>query len=268
MAGKSFGPYRSEHDKRQRVVNGFATQSFRDQADRDYLAARLACRCELVPQFLWASQQAIEKYLKAILLYNRIKATDVRHDLIAALNLTQQVSFSIRTSDRTQEFIKHLAACGECRYIDVPYWVNGHVLIDLDISVWELRRYCQILDVFGKELPPNEERLLAKARADVERSGDEPRHKFKLNGGYLEKILASPRHPSRSALVWQNASYGVRSRRMVRVKHHMQAENSILLYFPEVLEELLGYVAIPKRVADFYRSQLPGAGKNTKVKPR
>lgn len=71
----------SEQDKLERFVNGFGTQSFRDQADRDYIAARLACRHELFPQFLWSSHQAIEKYLKAILLYNRIKANQVGHDL-------------------------------------------------------------------------------------------------------------------------------------------------------------------------------------------
>lgn len=35
----SFAPYQSEEDKLDRYLNGFATQSFRDQADRDYIAA-------------------------------------------------------------------------------------------------------------------------------------------------------------------------------------------------------------------------------------
>ena len=63
-------PYASEQDKIYRHINSFASQSFRDQAERDYIAARQACRAELMPQFLWASHQAIEKYLKGILLYN------------------------------------------------------------------------------------------------------------------------------------------------------------------------------------------------------
>lgn len=38
-----FALYTSEEDKLDRYLNSFATQSFRDQADRDYIAARLAC---------------------------------------------------------------------------------------------------------------------------------------------------------------------------------------------------------------------------------
>src|SRR5688500_5683839 len=105
----SFAPYTSEEDKLDRYLNGFATQSFRDQADRDYIAARLACRYELFPQFLWSSQQALEKYLKGILLYNRIKATRVGHDLNKALALIEQASFEVELSARSRKFIDHIA---------------------------------------------------------------------------------------------------------------------------------------------------------------
>lgn len=54
-------------------LNNFATRSFRDVADQDYVLARIAYRSELYAQFLWSGLQAIEKYLKAILLYNRIQ---------------------------------------------------------------------------------------------------------------------------------------------------------------------------------------------------
>ena len=91
----SFAPYASEQDKLDRFVNSFATQSFRDQADRDYVSARLACRHELFPQFLWASHQAVEKYLKAILLYNRVRATKVGHDLARALSLAESLQFKV-----------------------------------------------------------------------------------------------------------------------------------------------------------------------------
>lgn len=63
---------KKDQDKLDRRINDFASRSFRDMADRDYIAARLACRAELMPQCLWSAQQAIEKYLKYILLVNRI----------------------------------------------------------------------------------------------------------------------------------------------------------------------------------------------------
>ncbi len=53
-------------------VNDYITRSFRDVADEDYVAARALYRDGLDRQFLWAALQSVEKYLKAILAYNRI----------------------------------------------------------------------------------------------------------------------------------------------------------------------------------------------------
>lgn len=65
-------------------LNSFASRCFRDVADRDYISARMCYRAGLISQFHWAALQAFEKYYKAILLYNRIKAKNVRHDLSLA----------------------------------------------------------------------------------------------------------------------------------------------------------------------------------------
>ena len=252
----SFAPYTSEKDKLDRYLNSFATQSFRDQADRDYVAARLACRYELFPQFLWSSQQAIEKYLKAILLYNRIDATKVRHDIHKALALTNRLSFNIDLSERSRKFIDLVATYGEFRYLDIPFHIHGHVLVDLDLTVWELRRYCQVLHVFGKTLPAKEQALLDKAMEELGRSSTEPRHKFRLHNGLLEKMLGKHRHPSRGALLWQNGCFSGRKRSSVRVRHHMNAQNPHLTHYPQMLDELLKYVFIPPKIADAYRAHL------------
>ena len=55
--------------QRDRELNSWAFRSFRDIADGDYIAARMAYRAQLPVQFLWASQQAIEKYLKCALFH-------------------------------------------------------------------------------------------------------------------------------------------------------------------------------------------------------
>lgn len=259
--------YKSEQDKLERYVNSFATQSFRDQADRDYVAARLACRSELMPQFLWASQQAVEKYLKAILLYNRINATKVGHDLAKAMSLTKQLSFVIELSARSRSFFDHLAEYGEFRYIDVPYHVEGYVLVDLDLLIWELRRYCQVLNVFGKVLPPAEQTLLDAARDQLSRSSTMPKHKFRLNGGILEQMLNEKGNPSRSALLWNNFVYGVRSRSKVRAKQHWHVQNPLLYLYPEMLDELLKYVFIPGRLVDGYREHLAHIKANPEARP-
>jgi len=54
----------------QVVLNTYATDIFRNQADFDYISARANYRLKLRQQFLWSAQQAVEKYLKAILLFN------------------------------------------------------------------------------------------------------------------------------------------------------------------------------------------------------
>jgi len=42
------------------LINDFAIRSFRDTADGDYIAARMAFRVALLQQFFWSSQQAVE----------------------------------------------------------------------------------------------------------------------------------------------------------------------------------------------------------------
>lgn len=240
-------------DHIQRCINSFATQSFRDQADRDYISARLACRYELYPQFLWASHQAIEKYLKAILLYNRIEAKNVRHNLAAALNLTQKLSFNIELSSRSKDFIKHISEYGEYRYLDIPYYVLGYLMVDLDLTVWELRRYCQVLYPIVSDITLDEEEALKVAWINIEKSKSESRYKYRMANGLLEKILDDPKHFSRLPFLWQNSMYGVRHRAVVKIKKHMHFQNPILYLNPDALNELRKLVFIPHKLATEYQ---------------
>ena len=91
------------------LVNDFAIRSFRDIADADYIAARMACRATLLTQFLWASQQAVEKYLKCILLLNRIPANEVLHDLEKALaKINESGQLAMDLTAETKNFIEML----------------------------------------------------------------------------------------------------------------------------------------------------------------
>src|SRR5678815_5339299 len=104
------------------LLNDFATRSFRDVADLDYIAARLACRAHLHSQFNWCALQAIEKYLKAILLYNRIRAKKVNHDLGIALKLMKSLPFELDLSAPTMELIDYLGDVGRFRYLEISYY--------------------------------------------------------------------------------------------------------------------------------------------------
>lgn len=239
-----------------RRINSFASRSFRDIADRDYIAARLACRARLMPQAMWAAQQCFEKYLKYILLVNRIPAKKVGHNIAAALQLTERLSFRLEISSESREFIDHIAEYGQYRYLDVSWFIEGPVLFNLDKATWELRRYAQILDVFGKELPTNEQGWLEEAKERLKQSSKRPPHEFRLNGGVLEEVLKSKNHPARRALIWQNRYFGNRKKESITVPDHFDFSNAPLYLYPEILEELNKFVFIPDRLQEGYREHL------------
>lgn len=221
------------------LVDDFAVRSFRDEGDADYIAARMAWRARLVTPSLWASQQTIEKYLKCILLLNRIPARHVKHDLAAALA-------AIRSSGKllldlpsvAREFIEYIDAFGRFRYLEASNVAFGRSLVVLDRTAWELRRYCTRSE---------------EARKLVIRSGETP-PKARIPGGYLESILDDPKNPGRQPLVWRNPFFGARGRRRVTRENWFIATNAPLYLHPEILDEVLKYVHLPNYMADGYRS--------------
>jgi hypothetical protein len=112
-------------------------------------------------------------------------------------------------------------------------------VVDLDLAVWELRRYCQVLNVFGKVLQLESKSYLMPRGSDLVASNTKPRHKFRLANGLLEKILDEKKHPSRSALLWHNPCFGVRARATILAKSHLSFQNPLLYVYPEMLDELV-----------------------------
>jgi hypothetical protein len=221
------------------LVNDFAVRCFRDIGDADYIAARMACRGALVMQFLWASQQAVEKYLKGILLLNRIPAKDVRHDLGKALSrINGSGKLTLDLTQGTREFITMLDECGQYRYFEVSNVAFGADLVTLDRAVWELRRYCTL----AKE-PPQARLRDGFAAPQV-----------RIPGGYLEKVIDNKKDLAREPLLWQNGFFGKRARKTVRLKKWFQAHNAPLYLNPHILDEVLKYVYLPRDVAAAYRA--------------
>ena len=251
-----------------RRINDFATRAFRDMADRGLPCSPIGLQSRLDAAVSFGHhKQAIEKYLKCVLLLNRIPAQKVRHDIKKALELTKKLTFNVDLSERSQKFIDHVATYGEWRYLDVSTFVVGRVLVSLDLAVWELRRYCQVLNVFGKKLIPAEQEMLDTALEELRLSGTKPRHTFQISRGYLEEILANPKHPARDALVWHNPCYGVRSRKTVKVRDVLQAFNAPLYLFPDMLDELLKYVFIPQGHVDAWRETPEGDSRRSSEAP-
>lgn len=216
----------------------FAYCSFRDVGDDDYVAARMAFRAALASQSLWASQQAAEKYLKCILLLNRIPASDVGHDLGKAINrVNRSGKLTLDLTDGTRDFIGKLDSYGRFRYLEISNVAFGRELVVLDKMVWELRRYCT-LDT-------------QHHRTTIRKGSAAPR--VLLHGGRLEQIIANKKDPARQALLWQNGFFGNSMRKKVRIPSWFRAHNSPLFLNPDILREIEKYVYLPRSVKEAYR---------------
>lgn len=219
-------------------LNSCAIAAFRDTADGDYITARLAFREECYEQFLWSAEQAIEKYLKCILVLRRIPRPkrDIGHDLLRAIELIgEQV---LQLTKPTEELIKHLqrTAIG-ARYFEVATVAQGDELVVVDRAVWELRRFCT---------PTNEFSTVALTAGQLP-----PR--IRLCGGRLEKVIDTPKCPGREALLWQNAFFGRRSRRRVRPpRWGLSCKNAPLYVMPDVASEFAKYARIPHDAVTAY----------------
>lgn len=238
------------------LLNDFALRSFREIADGDYIAARLSFRSQLIPQFLWQSLQALEKYLKCILVLNRIKAPR-SHSLEELLHAFENAGkFEIRMSAKTRKFLEYLDTYGRFRYYETPYHTFGNELFRLDHAVWEIRRYARVLD-YKVSLPDGQELLGLEAELRRnERAEARSPQEFSIIGGHIEKILAKRDHPSRPALIWNNLYFGKSRRKHIRYRRFLMAGNSPLSLHPEILDEVLKYVFLPKDVVQAYRNKV------------
>jgi hypothetical protein len=221
-----------------RELNEVACRSFRDVADHDYITARMCCRVELMGQFHWAALQALEKYLKGILFFNRVDARDVRHDLSKALDRARQLDFEIKMSDSTRKLVEHLDQYGRFRYLEVSSFMLGPMLWRLDLAVWEIRRYCRVVrqsDV-----------------ASIEASDPGRPKSMYLAGGELERILSKKDHAARGPLIWQNKFFVMRHRSKVYVPTGFYAVNAPLTLRPEIVDEVAKWVYLPREVVRAY----------------
>lgn len=218
---------------------------FREQADKDYIVARSCYRMNLRDQFLWASLQACEKYLKGTLLFNERSARhdpatynptkkrgkEFGHDLNWLFKVAKTIGdLPLDKPDWLPQFLDYLTKFGNNRYLSKATYAKGDELRRLDEAVWVLRRVCQSFDwtLDEKNRPSRNMRpvLLANATRPENRQSPALFRPFGAIDGFLERKLKAARtDPVRQALVWKNMFFGKRQRHKVTYTQFSSSEN-------------------------------------------
>ncbi|WP_422954296.1 HEPN domain-containing protein [Undibacterium sp. TC4M20W] len=236
------------------MINDFAIRSFRETADKDYIAARMAYRANLIQPFLWSALHCLEKYVKCVLLLNRVEAHRGHSVLPGIEKMKRQGKFAIDLSANTIQFIKKLEDYGaEYRYYEVSYIIEPFDLVRFDHAVWELRRYCQPLDCDIVDASGKTVNLLSLELDRVHLAKTKFEKGTCITGGVLEKIIEKKDHPAREALIWNNLFFGPSRRKGVKMRPSWESGNSPFFLNPEIIDEVLKYVYIPKAIAEGVR---------------
>ena len=220
-------------------------KSFRDIADHDYISARTLLRFHCFDQFLFYSQQCIEKYLKTLLLFNGINNNNSSHDLMSLLNKCQGID-TIHFCDMTKKTIGILDGFEHVRYLTYPILARSKYLLCLDEAAFDIRRFCH----------SDEKRINAFLKADKGELKKFARKFEIVPFGELEKILKNKTGKYkilRDNLIWKNFYYGRNIKKTISFPERLWMKNSpIFGTYPaegkECYEAVKDYIFLPSKV--------------------
>ena len=238
----------------------YANRSFRDVADQDYIAARACYRLGLEQQFLWMALQALEKYLKAIHLFNFQSTKSYGHHIKKALDALGQIKdIPFDFPNDVRLFVEYLGKQGGNRYFTQPFFTVGEELLLLDKSVWHLRLYCQFIrnGTFQSNSKTIDWFPLKLAKIHRERHSERP-NKVRVFGGFLEKVIDGRDSPLRRELVWKNFFYGRQSQPDVKnFILRSSSGNPTHFMHPAVFRELDKLVKFEPEVRKQFKNTYP-----------
>jgi HEPN domain-containing protein len=221
----------------QRCLIDFAIRSFRDVADKDYIVARMCFRDGLPSQFAWQALQAIEKYLKGILLFNEQPTNNYGHNIIKLAQRVEELGhLEFKVLDSSYDFLCYINSQGFNRYNTLESHCAGHELEQLDKTISYIRRYCQ---------PVKKETL----RQGVE--GTNPDKHFNLDDGYLECCIETKVSPQAKSLLWGNKSINPDAEHTYGRLNSQ--ETPLLHFYPKHAERLSNLVQFSKPELKIYR---------------
>jgi len=227
--------------------NNFARRCFLEPADGDYIAARTLFRNQCYDQFLLPAQQCIEKYFKAILLFNTISCREPTHDLEQLLSKCELIDF-IAFSEKTKEFIKQINGLECTRYLTYSFSARREYLLDLDNAVFEIRKFCRSDSQFARAL----------ARTDTTQLKKMTLRGLMISSGLLERVLQNRNRKFtnlRENLIWKNFYFGKRRKKRISFESGFWAKNAPLgiAQDRECYEAVKDYVYLPREVHNFFR---------------
>lgn len=137
---------------------------FVDTADQNYVLARWCFQMGMQSDFLWNATHCLEKYLKAILLYNGMPAKEGGHnahklylkvkefaeDLLPGTLIQPDQAQGQWAEENAESYVCRIYQNGDApvRYNVFGYFLMGADLFKLDQVVFALRRMCGFLDSY------------------------------------------------------------------------------------------------------------------------
>jgi len=244
-----------EMDENLRMaLDSVAKEGFRDVADYDYIGARVSFRLHLRDQFYWSALQALEKYLKAILLFNGVKVKDISHSLQKLYRrVLERTGFEISLNENQKQFLSIIEKFGNNRYRTKESRIIGHELFEFDQLVWMIRHYALSTNLIVDGVTKTEWYVNNLAPPDER----ETPTINQLIDGELEKILShDASNPHRQELVWCNRYYGwtenatqipeiVRSSSHIPVYERDWFKNKFVEYKKPLADALRDFVKYP-----------------------
>lgn len=190
----------------QNALDAIAREGFRDLADYDYISARVSFRLNLREQFYWSALQAVEKYLKAILLFNQQKVKDLGHSVVkASKRIKQHTHVPLTLVEDQLQFLGVLEEFGNNRYGTRYTHIIGYELPKLDRLIWTIRHYAHSPPLIPGEIDKSEWYL---KNLHPPNPADTPTNK-QIDCRELEKILSRDSSDAlRQELVWCNQYFG------------------------------------------------------------
>jgi HEPN domain len=168
------------------IRGGLIKEFFVRTADENYITARWCAVNELNLDFFWLASHCLEKYLKAVLLFNGQSSTKQGHDIGLLFSEVRKLGGPLLPSLLTkpprltagdwqdvspETFLKDIYQNGnpDNRYLIYGFAKHGHQLVKLDQVVFAIRRLiCSLDDNSGRtcdttgESLTNRQRLLAE----------------------------------------------------------------------------------------------------------